>query len=347
MCKKQMSFFYSQKKELSKEKPKWFNHFMLKEILDTTEEIRKNLHFYMTHKDLSYKFLNLVKNCHTVRIFASNKLLDVAIFCKNVLKDRFLKNVFVCDLSDFKNKNIKNKTDVAVFFVDEESLKKQEVLNTLKDTKNSKVIFANCIDNFKKEDSDILFPVFVNREEIKVLTKTNLLFCFNFLLSLSNCDEDFKKAQLVCDAIDDFDIMTIVDFARDIVKGNKLALLVKENVLSYDLISFYFNKLTTIDFRLKNDLEKTMEDVKSFRYLFVLRKREELEFFNDILFCLNNMRINYFVVSSFLDDNENSSIIKLNYDMGDFIEIVFLFYIQLIVFYVSLFQNINPDLVEI
>ena len=67
-----------------------------------------------------------------------------------------------------------------------------------------------CKNNF-----DLSFPVFVDKEEIKILSKTLLVFAFVFLLSLFSCDiESLSSAKIACDAIDDFDIIQVVDFSR-------------------------------------------------------------------------------------------------------------------------------------
>ncbi len=53
MCKKADAFFYSKNKNVGVEKPKNFNHFMLKEILDAVGDLKKNLSFYIANLDLS------------------------------------------------------------------------------------------------------------------------------------------------------------------------------------------------------------------------------------------------------------------------------------------------------
>ena len=56
MCKKADAFFYSKNLKTSLKKPKGFNHFMLKEILETKQEMVKNLSFYSTNNNRPKEF---------------------------------------------------------------------------------------------------------------------------------------------------------------------------------------------------------------------------------------------------------------------------------------------------
>ena len=342
MCKKADAFFYYKNFKTSIKKPEGFNHFMLKEILETKQEMVKNLSFYSTNNNRPKEFTKQLQKADRVQIFAPNELFYVGVFCKNALKTKFLKQVELVKIDDKNQQFLFNeKDDISIFLLSKEEPCFIDKLNT------RKVVFYNCSDKICKNNFNLSFPVFVDKEEIKILSKTLLVFAFVFLLSLFGCDtESLSSAKIACDAIDDFDIIQVVDFSRRIAKTNSLSLVGKGELCCFDLVFDFFKKITNLSLNKIRDIPKCCDDVLSDSYLFFSKEESALRIFNDNLFCLKNLGANFFsLIKTKEDFDDESNVVLLNNNLGLFVEIVFIFYIQLTAFYVSLFQGKNPDLI--
>ena len=332
MCKKADAFFYSKNKNVGVKKPKNFNHFMLKEILDVVGDLKKNLSFYIANLDLSYKFSKLIQKCSRAQIFASNELYDVAVFCKNAIKSKFSTEVLIVKNEEKIRAEIyNNKDDLSIFFV---SSKKIDIPKNLK---TKRVVLSSC-ENFIDKNFDIFLPVVFDKEEIAIKTKSIVLFCFAILFLLSN--GEFENLKLAIDMIDDFDIMPIVDFAKQMAKRENVVLIDNGNIFCADCVLSLLKKTTSLKVEKRFCIGNNIENIRKSSFLFL--KKEENSF--EDLFCLDNLNINYFILSKDRKMGfKNCLEISIGKTLGDLSEIVFMFYMQMISFYIALFQDINPD----
>lgn len=349
MCKKQMSFFCSANKNRKLKnlsKPEGFNHFMLKEILDLSQVLRTNFSFYSSNKTQSYEFRGMLKNSDRVQIFASNDMLCVAKFCKKYLESKIDGVVEVLKYEDKNEQKIsKNKNDISIFFISCKDLKnnKKEVEKYIKMVSTKKVVFVSN-EILKNYDADIVFPIFVEKENIDIFTKTYLSFCFVFMMV--SFDKDEEKIKGLFESLDDFDIMPIVNFAKKLSTSKNFS-IIGNNIFCSAFVLWYFKNLTTINVSIKSDIGKAKEEILKNVYSFLVKDEKSLSFFKGDSFCLNNLGIEYLSLITIGGEEkelEKSLIIKTNKELGDFSEILFVFYIQLITFYVAIFQGINPDL---
>lgn len=332
MCKKADAFFYSKNKNVGGKKPKNFNHFMLKEILDVVGDLKKNLSFYITNLGLSYKFSKLIQKCSRAQIFASNELYDVAVFCKNAIKSKFSTEVLIVKNEEkISEEFYNNKDDLSIFFVSSKNF------DIPKNLKTKKVVLNSC-EKFLDKDFDIFIPVVFDNEEIAIKTKSIVLFCFAVLFLLSN--GEIKNLELAIDMIDDFDIMPIVDFSKQMAKRENVVLIDNENIFCADCVLSLLKKITSLKVEKRFCIGNNIENIRKSSFLFL--KKEENSF--EDLFCLDNLNINYFILSKDRNmDFKNCLEISIGKTLGDLSEIVFMFYMQMISFYIALFQDINPD----
>ena len=336
MCGKSNVFFCCQNKKRKDKKPKSFVHFMLKEILDTSCEINKNLSVYGAYNDCAYKFSNIIKNGARVRIFASNEMIVVGILLKSLLEEEYQAKIKLCILEE-KIKFDVASNDVCIFLNNKNNfLKLIKKLNIL-DCK--KILISS--ESFKKEklNFDLVVPVFLDSENIGKLTKTYSVF-YSVFVSLIN-KNNFSKIKKACEVIEDLDIMPIVNYAKEIANFRKVNFVCDDKF--EELIDYYFSD---IKFNICKNADMKKDEFINRKYIFVVSNENLNKVFVDSSFCLNNLNKNYLVFGDRKvgDKIKNEELYICTENCGKAIDLVFVFYLQLLSFYVSLFLGNNPDL---
>ena len=336
MCEGADVFFCCKNKKRKDKKPKGFVHFMLKEILDTSCEINKNLSVYGADNDCAYKFSNIIKNGARVRIFASNEMIVAGILLKSLLEKEYQIKV---ELIDIKDKNLFNVSvdDVCIFLNNKKSfmklIKKANSLNC------KKILISSDFLKIEKINFDLIIPVLLSCENIKKLTKTYSTFYAVFLLLINK--NNFSKIKKACEVIEDLDIMPIVNYAKEIANFRKVNFVCDDKF--EELINYYFSD---IKFNICKNADMKKDEFINRKYIFVVSNENLNRVFVDSSFCLNNLNKNYLVLGDRKvgDKIKNEELYICTENCGKAIDLVFVFYLQLLSFYVSLFLGGNPDL---
>jgi len=336
MCEGADVFFCCKNKKRKDKKPKGFVHFMLKEILDTSCEINKNLNAYNKDMDYAYKFLNMVKNSAKVQIWASNEMFLFGFLLKSLLEKEYQIKV---ELIDIKDKNLFNVSvdDVCIFLNNKKSfmklIKKANSLNC------KKILISSDFLKIEKINFDLIIPILLNCENIKKLTKTYSTFYAVFLLLINK--NNFSKIKKACEIIENLDIMPIVNFAKKIADLKKVC-FVCENKFE-KIISYYFSN---IEFNICKNANMRKEEFIDSEYVFFVSNENLNKLFDDCVFCLNNLNKSYLTFGDceICSKIKNEELFVCTEGCGKAKDLVFIFYLQLLAFYVNLFLGSNPDL---
>ena len=152
---------------------------------------------------------------------------------------------------------------------------------------------------------------------------------------------NFSKIKKACEVIEDLDIMPIVNFAKEISECKEVCFWCEDKFEK--IINYYFSN---INFNICKNANMTKGEFLNKKHIFVVSDNDLFNVFADSSFCLNNLNKSCLVFGGEKVGEiiKNEELYISTIGCGKAIDLVFIFYLQLIAFYVNLFLGNNPDL---